>query len=221
MRRFFPETPDRTEQTERDRRISLRGEGVPMRSLLTLLLLSAAPVIAQDANVDEMGKSPVESKFVSGGRIRMDLCSSGIEIVGTDKSAVRVSYHPERDTVRVRMQISGDRADLRLSGCGHSNFQARIEIPKTSALYVRMMAGQLDVREVTGDKDLELSFGQLNVDVGKSENYARVDASVNSGQIDALAFGVNKGGLFRSFDQHGPGKYKLHAHVGAGQVDLR
>lgn len=192
-----------------------------MRSLLALVLLSAAPVIAQDANVDEMGKSPVESKFVSGGRIRMELCSSGIEIVGTDKSAMRVSYHPERDTVRVRMRISGDRADLRLTGCRHSNFQARVEIPKTSALYVRMMAGQLDVREVSGDKDLELSFGQLNVDVGKTEQYARVDASVNSGQIDALAFGVNKGGLFRSFDQHGPGKYKLHAHVGAGQVDLR
>ena len=27
--------------------------------------------------------------------------------------------------------------------------------------------------------------------------------------------------LFRSFDQRGPGKYRLHAHVGAGQVDLR
>ena len=192
-----------------------------MRSLLALILLSVAPVRAQEANVDEMGKSPVESKFVSGGRIRMELCSSGIEIVGTDKSAVRVSYHPEREGVRVRMQISGDRADLRLTGCSRHNFQARIEIPKTSALYVRMMAGQLDVREVSGDKDLELSFGQLNVDVGKSEDYARVDASVNSGQIDADAFGVNKGGLFRSFDQHGPGKYKLHAHVGAGQVDLR
>lgn len=192
-----------------------------MRSLLALILLSVAPVFAQEANVDEMGKSPVESKFVSGGRIRMELCSSGIEIVGTDKSAVRVSYYPEREGVRVRLQIAGDRADLRLTGCSRHNFQARIEIPKTSALYVRMMAGQLDVREVNGDKDLELSFGQLNVDVGKSEDYARVDASVNSGQIDADAFGVNKGGLFRSFDQQGPGKYKLHAHVGAGQVDLR
>jgi len=151
----------------------------------------------------------------------MELCSSGIEIVGTDDSAVRVSYHPERDDVRVRLQISGDRADLRLSRCPHNNFQARIEIPKSSALYVRMFAGQLDVRDVTGDKDVELTFGQLNLDVGKTEQYARVDASVNSGQIDALAFSVNKGGLFRSFDQRGPGKYRLHAHVGAGQVDLR
>ena len=192
-----------------------------MRTLFALLILGTVFALAQDAKIDERGSSPIEAKFVSGGRIRMSLCSSGIEIVGTDDSALRVAYHPERDSVRVRMQISGDRADLRLTGCPHNNFQARIEIPKTSALYVRMFAGQLDVSDVTGDKDVELTFGQLSLDVGKTEQYARVDASVNSGQIDALAFAVSKGGLFRSFDQRGPGKYRVHAHVGAGQVDLR
>lgn len=192
-----------------------------MRTVFVLLILAATSTAAQEARIDEVGKSPLEAKFAAGGRVRMELCSSGIQIVGTDDSAVRISYHPAHEEVRVRLQISGDRADLRLTGCPNNSFQARIEIPNASALYVRMMAGQLDVRGVTGDKDLEVSFGQLNVDVGKTEEYARVDASVNSGQIDALAFGVNKGGLFRSFDQRGPGKYKLHAHVGAGQVDLR
>jgi hypothetical protein len=192
-----------------------------MRTLFTLLLLSSTLARGQDQRIDELGKSPVEAKFVSGGRIRMDLCSSGIQIVGTDDPVLRVSYHPELEAVRVRVRISGDRAELRFTGCGHNNFQARIEIPKSSALYVRMFAGQLDVREVTGDKDVELTFGQLNVDVGKTEEYARVDASVNSGQINASAFAVQKGGLFRSFDQRGAGKYRLHAHVGAGQVDLR
>lgn len=192
-----------------------------MRSLFLVLALSSAVVVAQDTRIDELGKSPVEARFVSGGRVRMDLCSSGIQIVGTEEPALRVSYHPERDNVRVRMQVSGDRVDLRLTGCPHNNFHARIEIPKSSALYVRMLAGQLDVEDVTGDKDVELSFGQLNVDVGKTEQYARVDASVNSGEINASAFDVEKGGLFRSFAQRGPGKYRLHAHVGAGQVDLR
>jgi hypothetical protein len=192
-----------------------------MRTLFALLLLSSALVFAQDEKIDEIGKSPVEAKFVPGGQIRMSLCSSGVQVVGSDSAAVRISYHPEREDVRVRLAVTGDRAVLRVSGCPHNNFQVRIEIPKSTALYARMMAGQLDVRDVTGDKDAEISFGQLNIDVGKSEEYARVDASVNSGEIDALAFGVNKGGLFRSFDQHGPGKYRLHAHVGAGQVDLR
>ena len=100
-----------------------------MRSLLTLLLLSAAFVFAQDAKIDELGKSPVEAKFMSGGRSH-DLCSSGIE---RGHAAVRVSYHPERDNVRVRLQVSGDHVDLSLTGCPHNNFQARIEIPKSSA----------------------------------------------------------------------------------------
>ena len=84
-----------------------------------------------------------------------------------------------------------------------------------------MMAGQLDVRDITGDKDVELTFGQLNLDVGKPDQYGHVDASVSSGAIDADPFDVHKGGLFRSFDHDGPGKFRLHAHVGAGQVELR
>lgn len=189
--------------------------------VLALLCLTATFLPAQDVNLDKTGDSPVEAKFSSGGRIRMDLCSSGVEVVGTNDHALRVSYHPESDNLRVRIRVSGDRADLRLTGCPRNNFQARIEIPKSSALYVRMFAGQLDVRDVTGDKDVELSFGQLNLDIGKPETIAHVDASVNTGQVEASAFAVSKGGLFRSFDRSGPGQYRVHAHVGAGQVELR
>ena len=197
-----------------------------MRTRLVFLALGSALLFAQGASaqetrIEEVGKSPVEAKFPAGGLIRMDLCSSGMEVVGTDDNIVRVSYHPERDNVKVRFNASGDRADLKLTGCPHNNFKARIEIPKSTGLYVRMMAGQLDVQDVTGDKDVELSFGQLNLDIGQPDQYGRVDASVNSGQLDAAAFNVSKGGLFRSFDHSGPGKYRLHAHVGAGQVDLR
>jgi hypothetical protein len=32
---------------------------------------------------------------------------------------------------------------------------------------------------------------------------------------------VEKGGLFRSFEERGNGKYRLHAHVGAGELTLR
>lgn len=192
-----------------------------MRSLLVVFLLSSATLVAQDTKLDESGKSPVEARFAPGGQVRMDLCSSGVEVVGTDDPMLRVSYQPGREDVRVRIDASGSRADIRLTGCPHNNFKARIEIPKMSSLYVRMMAGQLDVRDVTGDKDVELSFGQLDVDVGKTDQYGRVDASVNSGQLQASAFDVQKGGLFRSFSHNGSGKYRLHAHVGAGQLDLR
>lgn len=191
-----------------------------MKVLFALVLITSALTWAQDMRVDENG-SPVEAKFPAGGRVRLDLCPSGAEIDGTDDPIIRVSYHPERNDVRVRINASGDRADVRVTGCPHNNFKIRIEVPKSTSLYARMMAGQLDVRDVTGDKDVEISFGQLNVDMGEPDQYGHVDASVNTGQVNAAAFNVSKGGLFRSFDHDGHGKYRLHAHVGAGQVDLR
>jgi hypothetical protein len=192
-----------------------------MPAVLLALCFGAAILAAQDVRIDETGKTPIAAKFAAGGQVKMDLCPGDIQLVGSDDSTVRVSYRPERDDVRVRLQISGDHATLKIGECPHNNFHVRIELPKSSGLYVRMFAGQLGVRDIIGDKDVELSFGQMSVDVGKPEDYGRVDGSVNSGAIAASAFDVNKGGLFRSFEKSGPGKYRLHAHVGAGEMDLR
>ena len=192
-----------------------------MRARICLLLMLGAGVFAQDARVEEAGKSPVEAKFSGGGRIRMDLCSSGIEIRGTDDPVLRVSYSPQRNNVRVRIRTFGDRAELNLTDCPHNNFRATIEIPKMSDLHIRMFAGELNVLDVIGDKDVVLHFGQLTMDLGKPEDYRNVQASVNSGELTAAAFHTEKGGLFRSFGKSGPGKYRLYAHVGAGQLDLR
>ena len=193
-----------------------------MRTIVLLFAtLSTTLLAAQDTSIEEVGKSPVSERFASGGRVRMDLCSSGIEISGHDENALRISYSPEHGAVRVRIQVSGDLADLKVTGCPRNNFTVKIELPRSSALYVRMFAGELDVRDVVGDKDVELHFGQLNMDVGKAEDYREVSASVNSGELDASAFNISKGGLFRSFSRNGRGRYSLHAHVGAGELDLR
>ena len=190
-------------------------------TLCLLACCSAGLLAAQDSTIEAAGKSPVEANFASGGRIRMELCSSGMEVIGRDEGKLRVSYDSGRGNVKVRMQVSGDTADLRVADCPNGNFKVTIEVPKSSALHVRMLAGQLDVENVTGDKDVVLHFGQLNLDVGKPEDYAHVEASVNSGDLEASAFGVSKGGLFRSFERSGPGRYRVHAHVGAGQIELR
>ena len=189
--------------------------------LFAVLICSAALVAAQDDTIEKIGKSPVEAKFSPGGRVRMDLCSSGMDVIGKDEGQLRVSYDSTRGDVKVRINVSGDRADLRVTDCPRNNFRVTIEVPKTSALYVRMFAGELNVEDVTGDKNVVLHFGQLTMDVGKPDAYARVNASVNSGDLEASAFNVSKGGLFRSFDRRGPGTYRVYAHVGAGQLSLR
>jgi hypothetical protein len=73
---------------------------------------------------------------------------------------------------------------------------------------------------VEGDKDLEILAGQLEVEIPRPDEYGHRDASVTAGALDASAFNVAKGGLFRSFHDQGPGKYRLHAHVMTGEIDL-
>lgn len=192
-----------------------------MKAILVLACFSTTLLIAQDSKIEKTGESPVVARVAPGAKVRMDLCSSAIELVGRDENTLRVSYDTDRGKVNVRIQSAGDYTDVRVKDCPNNNFKVSIELPKSSSLYVRMFAGDLDVRDITGDKDVELHFGQLSMDVGKAEDYRRVSASVNSGELDAPAFNVSKGGLFRSFSQTGSGKYLLHAHVGAGQLDLR
>ena len=196
-----------------------------MRSfLLALLSLNTALLCAQDANVEARDRTPVEAKFSPGGHLSLDLCSSEAELKGTDENLVRVSYHSERDrtnNVTVRLKTSGGKAYVKVRGCPHNNFLLTVELPKSSDLYVRMFAGELNVQGITGNKDVQLHAGQLTMEIGQPADYAHVDASVVSGELDAVPFDLSKGGLFRSFDRSGPGKYRLHAHVGAGELDLR
>jgi hypothetical protein len=196
------------------------------RSLVFLalsLLFASFALAGKTVEVTEVGKQPVESDFPAGGQLRMDLCPSGVEVRGIEESKIRLSYHSTKDMsgVEVRLKISGDDGSVEVDGCPHDNFRITVEVPKRANLHIRMWAGQLDVDGVTGDKDLELHAGELNVDIGSTEDYAHVDASVLTGEVDAAPFDTSKGGLFRSFERKGPGKYRLHAHVGAGQVVLK
>jgi hypothetical protein len=85
---------------------------------------------------------------------------------------------------------------------------------------VRVFAGDVEVRDIVGDKDVELNFGALRIGVGDPTGYSTVKASVSSGEIDAKPFGEARGGLFRSLEKAGNGKYKLRAYVGAGRLTL-
>jgi hypothetical protein len=142
--------------------------------------------------------------FQPGHEIRMHLRSGDVRIVGTDAAKITMS------------------CDLRVSGGPNNDFRLRIQVPKNSNLMVRCPAGDLAVEGVTGDKDVELHAGSLDIAVGDATNYRHADASLMAGDLSAPAFAVDKGGLFRSFRKDNPaGKYSLHAHVAAGEITLK
>jgi hypothetical protein len=167
----------------------------------------------------------VQQTFISGSEIRMHLEAGGYTISPADTQNIRVTYEAssEEQLKRVRVEIKRNpaSADIYISDTPNNNFKATIEVPRRSDLWVRLSAGELVIEDIEGDKNLELRAGRIQVDIPHPEQYGHRDASVLTGSIAATAFEVSKGGLFRSFDQSGPGKYRLHAHVMTGEIVLR
>jgi hypothetical protein len=198
----------------------------PILALLaSLALLAPTGLPDSELKVKDLQNHPFAVDFPSGGRLRLHLRSGEFHIIGRkdNKIAVRLSGR-NADNARdltVRFKRWDDEADLRVFGGPKNNLEVAIEVPGSATLFVRMPAGDLSVEGVSGDKDIELHFGELAIAVGNAADYSHVDASVVTGDLEAAPFGESHGGLFRSFEKSGNGKYKLHAHVGAGDLTLR
>jgi hypothetical protein len=167
----------------------------------------------------------VQQKFISGAVIRMHLEAGGYTISAGDTENIRVTYQANSEEqlkrVRVEIKCNAASADIHIRDTPNNNFKATIEVPRRSDLWVRLSAGELMVEDVEGDKNLEVRAGRIQADVPHPEQYGHRDASVLTGSIAATAFEVSKGGLFRSFEQSGPGRFRLHAHVMTGEIVLR
>jgi len=179
--------------------------------LIFAALALCAPVLAQEA----------EKPFVSGGKIDLQLESGGYDLKPSGDNKIHVSCSgPRSEQARVTINTNGNHADLRISNTPNNNFRATIEVPSASDLTIHMTAGELRIGEISGNKDLSLRAGNLDVKINDPADYARVEASVNAGDLHTPAFGGSTGGLFRSFKWTGKGKYILRAHLMAGEVNL-
>jgi len=193
--------------------------------LSSLALVAAAGAAQSKIDVKDVVEHPFSADFASGSRLRMYLRSGDFHIEGSDanKIAVRVEGRNawRASDMRVQLDRTSAAADLTISGGPKDDLNVTIEIPRKTGLFVRMSAGNLEVRHVIGDKDAELHAGEMILDVGATSDYSSVDASVYSGGLEASPFGEYHGGLFRSFHKEGNGRYRLHAHVGAGDLTLQ
>jgi hypothetical protein len=195
--------------------------------LLSLAVLFAPLASAQSSKLEvtNLPDQPFHVDFPSGSHLSINLRSGDVRVVGSsdNKLSVRVDAKDlERSReVKVRFERSDSSAELRIWGGPRNDIRITVEVPRATGLFVRMPFGQLEISDITGDKDVQLHAGELILHVGNPADYSRVDASVNSGGLEAPPFGEDHGGLFRSFQKTGKGRYKLHAHVGAGDLTMR
>jgi hypothetical protein len=194
---------------------------------LSLIMVFAPLALAQSKKIEatDLPNHPFQVAFPSGSQLEIHLRSGDVRILGRDdpRISVRVdAKNPERaKDIKVRFERSVGSTELNISGGPKNDVQITIEVPRSTGLFVRMPAGQLEVSDIVGDKDVQLHAGELIIGIGNPADYSHVYASVSTGGLEAAPFGESHGGLFRSFEKNGTGKYKLHAHVGAGDLTLR
>jgi hypothetical protein len=201
--------------------------------LFTLVLVAstaASSRAAGDGQADsrtvttKTGESHFEAPLPSGIPLRLYLRSGDIHLVGGDGNKISVDISGKNadksKDVKHHLIVQGGSAEFRLSGGPRNDFQITVHLPKNCDVFLRVPAGDVTVEGIAGDKDIELHAGDLSIHVGNPDEYSHVDASVSAGDVSASPFGESHSGLFRSFRKSGSGRYKLHAHVGAGDLTL-
>jgi hypothetical protein len=190
--------------------------------ILLLMLAGACGGFAQSSGTCA---APVAFPAKAGMTLTIESRSGEVDIVGSDQDGVRVSCtlnDSERaGEVHIRFEQTGDFAKLEVHGGPTNNVRIRIEVPKRTGLKLRVPAGELRVDQVSGDKDVDLNAGEIVISDVNAKEYRTVDATVDVGAVSASAFGVGKGGFFRSFSKDSPGGlYRLRAHLISGNVQL-
>ena len=134
-----------------------------------------------------------------------------------------VTYATRRDgefkKVKVEICSRDGGSELWVSG-PHKDLRVVIEVPARTNLWVRLSAGDLEVKGIEGDKDIVNHVGDVRLDVTDPREYGWVDASVHIGDLNASPFGNAKGWLGGKLRTQGSGQYRLHAHVDVGDLNL-
>ena len=203
----------------------MRVSWITLAAVSLLAIIPAYPGPDSKSQATQTGKSPMEFDCPGRSQVRLNVRSGEIHVVGSDDARISVVLSGKNEDkiqdVKARLSCGQSVAELNVSGGPKSELIITIHVPRTVNLYVRVPAGQVDVEGITGNKDVEMHAGDLTISVGNPGDYGHVDASVSAGELDAEAFGQEKGGLFRSISKEGKGSYHLHAHVGSGQLTLR
>lgn len=201
-----------------------------MRSLccaaaVALITCNVAGFAETNIPCNQTVSHPLQSRAV----LIIDSKPAGLRIVGTGQDAIHVSCTAGSDEtardVAFHFSPTVNGGKLSIEGAhlhhGNNSLEVTIEVPRRTNLGVRMIAGEVRMEGVKGDKDIELGAGQITISSIHDGDYRSVNASVSIGEVQARAFGVDKGGFFRSFSRtNSSGDYRLKAHVTTGEIDL-
>lgn len=227
-RRFTKQYCDRQETViVREKTVSIvdriMGGHMNVKSIAGLAVVVGLCCSCSTSSVRENSpeKQVAEKAFASGGNIDMQLDSASYTIRPSSGDQIRVSFGGNTGSATAEITTNGSQATVAVKDAPHNDFQATIEVPKTSNLTIHIKAGNLEVGAITGDKDVTSTAGNVEIAVGNPNDYGSADGSVTAGDLDAGVFGKSGSGFNSRFEWTGPGKFKLHAQLGAGNLVLK
>lgn len=161
-----------------------------------------------------------EKPFAAGGRIEMQLDGGSYEVRPSADNRVRIATDEHIGDAGVEVTAEGTNARVEAKNTPN-HFKATIDVPAAADLAIHLKAGELVIGAIAGNKDLDSYAGNITIAVSNPDDYARVDATLKAGDIQASAFGGSKSGVMPHFTWSGPGKHTLRADLGAGNLVLR
>jgi len=198
---------------------------------LAIVLLASSSGFANPASRATMGETttldgrPFQTDLARVATLRLHLGDGDFRIVGGDSKEIMIHTDGKNRVQASKMQVqlkrTGDSLDITFLHVPKSEVQVTITVPKETNLYARMRAGDLSVDGITGDKDVELTGGDLRIQVPDPAQYGSVDLSVRFGDVSGSQFGSPKGWIGNTLRRDGSGPYRLHAHVFAGDLTLK
>lgn len=151
----------------------------------------------------------------------MQLDSGDYSIRAASDEHIRVTFAGNIGNAVADLATSGAHANLQIKDTPHGNFRATVEVPTAANLTIHLTAGNLDVSAITGNKDIDSRAGNVTISVPNASDYSTVDAGVKVGNLDAGPFGDSESGFSRHLKWSGPGKFTLHASLGAGNLEIK
>ena len=189
--------------------------------------LSALPLHAHDDWRYEETRTDSRD-FPAGGflHVRMGVGELQIRKGDTNKISLRYTVKSRQEKnvkeAHVDFDVKGTDAniDFHAPMSHNTEFEVELTVPANTNLDVHEKVGDMTIEQVEGDKDLQLSVGDIRVS-DEHAGYRLVQASAGIGDVSSGSYGETSGWLGKSLKYHGEGKYALRAHVGVGDITLR
>jgi hypothetical protein len=169
--------------------------------------------------------------FGPGGQLVIDTNVADLAIRRGDASTLKLVIDP-RDSgegdpsswVReftVSKQYAKIQLDLPKHNHGGSP-RVILYVPEQTSARLSLSVGNVALDALTGNVEVDIGVGNLNVGATDAAKYHDVTASVGIGNITDRAFGMGVSGLMgkdASFHGNGQWKMKLHAKIGNIEID--